>query len=110
IIDAMEDASDVMLGSPVYLDMPTPQTVAFLTRLNCMAENTDRKFFANKVIHLVSTAFCSGTKTCIHAMMGACEMLGFTIKGRSSREYIVKWSDKKLRGGLSKNDAIWLDK
>ena len=58
IIDAMEDASDVMLGSPVYLDMPTPQTVAFLTRLNCMAENTDRKFFANKVIHLVSTAFC----------------------------------------------------
>ncbi|MBS5860948.1 flavodoxin family protein [bacterium] len=110
IIDAMEDASDVMLGSPVYLDMPTPQTVAFLTRLNCMAENTDRRFFANKAIHLVSTAFCSGTKSCIHAMMGACEMLGFTIKGRSSREYIVKWSDTKLRGGLSRNDAIWLDK
>lgn len=108
IVNAMEDATDVMLGSPVYLDMPTPQTVAFLTRLNCMAENTDRKFFANKFIHLVSTAFCSGTKSCIHAMMGACEMLGFTIKGRSTREYIVKWSDKKLRGGLSKDDAIWL--
>ena len=43
-------------------------------------------------------------------MMGACEMLGFTIKGRSSREYIVKWSDTKLRGGLSRNDALWLDK
>ena len=109
IVNSMEDATDVMIGSPVYLDMPTPQTVAFLTRLNCMAENTDRKFFANKAIHLVSTAFCSGTKTCIHAMMGACEMLGFTIKGRSTREYIVKWADKKLRGGLSKNDAIWLE-
>ncbi len=108
ILNAMEDATDVMIGSPVYLDMPTPQTVAFLTRLNCMAESTERKFFANKAVHLVSTAFCSGTKTCIHAMMSACEMLGFTIKGRSSREYIVKWSDKKLRGGLGKNDAIWL--
>ncbi len=109
IVNSMADATDVMIGSPVYLDMPTPQTVAFLTRLNSMAENTDRKFFANKAIHLVSTAFCSGTKTCIHAMMGACEMLGFTIKGRSTREYIVKWSDKKLRGGLSKNDSIWLE-
>lgn len=108
IVDEMGDATDVMLGSPVYLDMPTPQVVAFLTRLNCMAENTDRKFFADKAIHLVSTAFCSGTKTAIHSMMGACEMLGFTIRGRSTREYIAKWNDKKLRGGLSRNDAIWL--
>lgn len=109
ILDSMEDATDVMIGSPVYLDMPTPQIVAFLTRLSCMAENTERQFFANKAIHLVSTAFCSGTKSCIHAMMGACEMLGFTIKGRSTREYIVKWSDTKLRGGMTRSDAIWLD-
>jgi len=109
IIDSMENATDVMIGSPVYLDMPTPQVVAFLTRLNCMAESTDRKFFADKAIHLVSTAFCSGTKTAIHAMMGACEMLGFTIRGRSTREYITKWNDKKLRGGLSRDDAIWIE-
>ena len=69
-----------MLESPVYLDMPTPQTVAFLTRLNCMAENTDRKFFANKAIHLVSTAFCSGTKTCIHAMMGLVKCQDLLLK------------------------------
>lgn len=108
LIDEMRDATDVLLGSPVYLDMPTPQTVAFLTRLNCMAENTGREFFRDKNIHLLATGFCSGTKTCIHTMMGACEMLGFTIKGRSTREYIVKWSDNKLRGGMGREDAIWI--
>ena len=109
ILIEIETATDVMIGSPVYLDMPTPQTVAFLTRLNCMAENTNREFYRDKKIHLLSTGFCSGTKTCIHTMMGACEMLGFTIEGRSTREYIVKWNDKKLRGGMSRGDAIWLE-
>lgn len=109
ILKEMEDATDVMLGSPVYLDMPTPQTVAFLTRLNCRAESTGRKFFAGKRIWLCSTSYCSGTKTCLHLMLGACEMLGFTIPGRSTREYIQKWDDKKLRGGLSaKDDSIYL--
>lgn len=108
ILREMEDATDVLLGSPVYLDMPTPETVAFLTRLNCMAENTDRKFFEGKKIHLLATAFCSGTKTCIHTMMGACEMLGFTIDGRSTREYITKWSDEKIRGGMHREDAFFL--
>lgn len=108
IIKSMRNATDVLLGSPVYLDMPTPQTVAFLTRLNCMAENTDREFFRDKKIHLLATGFCSGTKTCIHTMMGACEMLGFTIEGRSTREYIVKWNDKKIRGGMTRADGIWM--
>jgi multimeric flavodoxin WrbA len=106
IIEEISDCTDVLLGSPVYLDMPTPQTVAFLTRLNCMAENTNRQFFEGKNIHLLSTSYCSGTKTCIHAMMGACEMLGFTINGRSTREYICKWDDKKIRGGMHRNDVI----
>lgn len=108
IVKEMEGCTDVLLGSPVYLDMPTSQTVAFLTRLNCMAENTNRQFFKDKNIYLLATGFCSGTKTCIHTMMGACEMLGFTIKGRSSREYIVKWDDKKVRGGMTREDGIWL--
>jgi multimeric flavodoxin WrbA len=109
IVKEIEDATDVLIGSPVYLDMPTPQIVSFLTRLNCKAENTDREFFKGKRVHLLSTAFCSGTKTCLHIMMGACEMLGFTIEGRSTREYITKWSDNKVRGGLRRDDAIWIE-
>ncbi len=104
------EADAVMLGSPVYLDMPTPQMVAFLTRLNCKAENTEREFFRNKKVLLVATSFCSGTKTVIHSMMGACEMLGFTIEGRSSREYICLWKDNKLRGGMSRKDAVYIKK
>ena len=109
IIKEIETCDAMLLGSPVYLDMPTAQTVAFLTRLNCMAENTDRKFFEGKEAYLLSTSYCSGTKTCIHTMMGACEMLGFTITGRSSREYIKLWRDEKVRGGMHRGDVIFLD-
>ena len=108
IIKELETSDAMMLGSPVYLDMPTPQTVAFLTRLNCMAENTDREFFRNKEAYLVATSYCSGTKTCIHTMMGACEMLGFTIPGRGTREYIKLWKDEKVRGGMSRGDIVYL--
>lgn len=110
IVDAIEDADAVMLGSPVYLDMPTPQMVAFLTRLNCKAENTNREFFRDKKAYLVATSFCSGTKTVLHTMMGACEMLGFTIDGRSTREYISLWQDNKLRGGMRREDAVYIKK
>lgn len=109
IVDELATSDAMLLGSPVYLDMPTAQTVAFLTRLNCMAENTDRKFFEGKEAYLLSTSYCSGTKTCIHTMMGACEMLGFTITGRSSREYIKLWKDEKVRGGMHREDVIFLD-
>lgn len=110
IVEKIADADAVMLGSPVYLDMPTPQMVAFLTRLNCKAENTNREFFRNKKAFLVATSFCSGTKTVLHKMMGACEMLGFTIDGRSTREYITLWQDNKLRGGMTRDDAIYVKK
>ena len=109
IIEELKDADAMLLGSPVYLDMPTAQTVAFLTRLNCMAENTNRTFFEGKKAYLLSTSWCSGTKTCIHTMFGACEMLGFTIEGRSSREYIRLWKDNKLRGGMHREDVIFLE-
>lgn len=109
IVNEIEGATHIMLGSPVYLDMPTPQMVAFLTRLNCKAENTNREFFKDKKVLLLSTSFCSGTKTVIHAMMGACEMLGFTIEGRSTREYICMWKDNKLRGGMKREDSIYIE-
>jgi len=108
VLRPMAQAERVIFGSPVYLDMPTAQMVALLTRLNCMAENTGRSFFRGKKAHFVATAYCSGTKQVISTMRNACEMLGFTCEGRSSREYIQLWKDKKLRGGMGKEDAIYL--
>jgi multimeric flavodoxin WrbA len=107
LLGYLEDADAMLLGSPVYLDMPTPQVVAFLTRLNCMAEPTGRTFFPGKSAYLLATGYCSGTKAVIRTMMGACEMLGFDIPGRSTYEYIVKWNDRKIRGGQP-GPGIWM--
>ena len=109
ILNDVKFCDHIIIGSPVYLDTPTSQTLSFLHRLNCMAENTKREFFKNKNVYIVSTAYCSGTKQVINTIMGACEMLGFNIKGRSSREYIKLWNDKKIRGGLNSfNDSIYI--
>lgn len=105
----IKDAERVLFGSPVYLDFPTPKLLAFLSRLTCYAENTEREFFRGKKAHFVATAYCSGTKTVIHTLMGACEMLGFTIEGRSSKEYVRLWKDRKIRGGMTRKDACFLE-
>ena len=106
IAAAIQNATAILIGSPVYLDMPTPKIMALLCRLNCYAENTKREFFRGKRVYLHANGFCSGTKSTIAAMMGACEMLGFDIPGRSTTEYIIKWEDKKIRGGM--DPGCWL--
>lgn len=106
--DAISQSDIVVFGTPVYLDMPTAQMIALLTRLNCVAEKSDRKIFENTSAHFVATAYCSGTKAAINIMRGAAEMLGLTIEGRSSREYIQLWRDKKLRGGMRASDVVLL--
>ncbi len=97
---AIKDATAVLIGTPVYLDMPTAKIVAFLSRLNCYAEPTKREFFRGKKVYLHANGYCSGTKAAVGTMMRACEMLGFDIPGRSTSEYIILWQDKKIRGGM----------
>lgn len=109
ILDSISKSDVVILGTPVYLGMPTAQTVAFLTRLNCMSESTGREFFKNKEIYLLATSYCSGTKRVLGTMIQACEMLGFIIPPRSTREWSEIWRDNKLRGGLdSKKYAVYI--
>jgi multimeric flavodoxin WrbA len=110
IVEAIGNAEHVLIGSPVYLDFPSPKLLAFLTRLTSLAESTNREFFRGKKMHFVATAWCSGTKTVIHTLMGACEMLGFTIEGRSTKEYIELWKDNKIRGGMRPEDACYFPK
>jgi len=99
-------ASVVLIATPVYLDMPTAQTVAMLTRLNRLADSTGRQIFKDKDVHLLAVSYCSGTKSAIHTMMGACEMLGFNIHGRSTWEHCLLWTDNKIRGGNGANVRI----
>jgi len=100
IVDKLRGASRVLIGTPVYLDFPSPKLLALLSRLNCMAEPTQRKFFRGMKVHLHANGYCSGTKAAVGVLMNACEMLGFTIEGRSTTEYIEIWHDHKIRGGM----------
>jgi len=108
IAHAIQDAKRVLIGTPVYLDFPSPKLLAFISRLNCLAEKTNREFFRGRYIHIHANAYVSGTKSTIQVLMSACEMLGFTIEGRSTTEYIQKWSDHKIRGGMTQEDACFL--
>lgn len=42
-------------------------------------------------------------------MMRACEMLGFSMDGHSTIEYIELWRDKKIRGGMIPREGCWLE-
>jgi multimeric flavodoxin WrbA len=109
IAQEVSDANRVLIGSPVYLDMPTAKIVALLTRFNCYVESTNREFFKGKHVHIHANGYCSGTKAVIQTIMGACEMLGFTIDGRSTTEYLILWADKKIRGGMIPGEGCWLE-
>jgi multimeric flavodoxin WrbA len=103
----VDKARYVLIGSPVYLDMPTAKLTALLHRFNCYAENTGREYFRDKLVFIHANGYCSGTKSVIKTIMGACEMLGFSVDGRASTEYVELWKDKKIRGGRSQR-GCWL--
>lgn len=108
-IQAIRESSHILIGTPVYLDFPSPKLLALLSRLTCMAESTNRKFFKGKKVYLHANGYVSETKTTIGILMRACEMLGFDILGRSTSEYIEKWNDKKVRGGITQEEACFLE-
>jgi multimeric flavodoxin WrbA len=98
--------SDVLIvGSPVYMDMPTARTLAFLSRLTGQTK-FNRREYIGKYASAVSPGWCSGTKAVIGSLTNALEMMGFTIQGRSSREFVALWADQKTRGGVP-NDFYW---
>jgi len=109
IVKEIIDANIVLIGSPVYNDMPTPKLMAFLSRLSFIAERKHREFTKNTQVEILAVGYCSGTKSTIHSIMGACEMAGFDIMGRSTREYVILWKDGKIRGGRNAQDTIILD-
>lgn len=105
ITPLVKNANVLLLGSPVYMDLPTARTVAFLSRLTGQTK-FNRRAFIGKYATAVSPAWCSGTKAVISSLTNALEMMGFTIQGRSTREYVALWPDAKTRGGVP-HDFYW---
>ena len=106
-LEQVLESSHLLIGSPVYLDFPSPKLLAFLSRLSGVSETSGRRAFSGKKAFLHANGYVSGTKTVIGTLMRACEMLGFDIPGRSTSEYIEAWADLKIRGGFS-GEASWL--
>lgn len=107
LIPKVKDADVLILGSPVYMDLPTSRTIAFLSRLTGETKR-NRRAYIGKYASSVSSAWCSGTKTVTSSLNNALEMMGFSIQGRSSRENIKLWRDGKTRGGVPE-DFYWPD-
>ncbi len=105
IMPLVREADVMLLGSPVYMDMPTARTIAFLSRLTGKTK-FNRREYIGKYASALSPGWCSGTKAVISSLVNALEMMGFTIQGRSTREYIGLWQDGKTRGGVP-SDFYW---
>lgn len=99
LLPRVKEADVLLLGSPVYMDLPTARTIAFLSRLTGQTKH-NRRAYIGKYAAVLSPAWCSGTKSVISSLNNALEMIGFTIQGRSSREYVQLWPDNKTRGGV----------
>jgi len=107
LVPKVKDTDVLLLGSPVYMDLPTSRTLAFLSRLTGETKR-NRRTYIGKYASTLSSAWCSGTKPVISSLNNALEMMGFTIQGRSSREHIQLWKDDKTRGGVPE-DFYWPD-
>ena len=105
LLPKVKETDVLLLGSPVYMDLPTARTIAFLSRLTGQTK-FNRRAYIGKYASALSPAWCSGTKAVIGALTNALEMMGFEIQGRSSREYIKLWADEKTRGGVP-DDFFW---
>ena len=99
LLPLVKDCDALLIGSPVYMDLPTSRIVAFLSRLTLETKH-NRRAYIGKHAYAFATGYCSGTKAVIGAINNALEMMGFDIPGRSSREYIELWKDGKTRGGV----------
>jgi multimeric flavodoxin WrbA len=93
------EADVLLLASPVYMDGVTSRMMAFLSRLTGQTK-FNRRAYIGKYASALSPAYCSGTKAVISTLMNTAEMMGFSIQGRSHREFIQLWNDGKTRGGV----------
>jgi multimeric flavodoxin WrbA len=100
IMEIIDSYDNIYFCFPVYLNMPTPKLMAFLSRLASPNDNTDdRLLFRNKNAYIMAVGDVSGTQKASSDVMIALNMLGFNLPPRCVYEHINNWQDKKIRGG-----------
>lgn len=111
LIHQMNKADHIAFFSPVYLNNYSPKLSTFLSICSSISENLyERNLFFGKEASIYLVGDVSGTQAAANSLLGALNMLGFTIPGRSVYTYVRNWKDNKIRGGiLGKEKFIPID-
>jgi len=101
----------ILIGSPTYFGGATPKLINFFSflRKTWLKNGKGGDAFRNRIVHLHSNGFSSGTDLTIAFMQRACEALGFTIEGFGTTEYNLLWKDNRIRYGLRSDEACAID-
>ena len=107
ILHVIRDYKDVCFFSPVYLNNVSPKLLTFLSICSSVSENVyERNLFFGHNAYLYLIGDVSGTQAAANSLLGALNMLGFTIPGRSVYSYVRNWKDNKIRGGMLGNEKF----
>jgi hypothetical protein len=100
---------NIVFVTPVYLNLPTPKLLAFLSRLNTYNDVNGRDLFKNYNAYISVIADVSGTQQTASVLMNALNMLGFNFRGKCITEHICEWKTNKVRGGYLSEEIPYIE-
>ena len=100
---------NIVFVTPVYLNLPTPKLLSFLSRLNSYNDVNGRDLFKDHYAYISVISDVSGTQQTASVLMNALNMLGFSFRGKCVTEHIKEWKTNKVRGGYLSEDIPYME-
>ncbi len=100
---------NIVFVTPVYLNLPTPKLLAFLSRLNTYNDVNGRDLFKDYNAYISVIADVSGTQQTASVLMNSLNMLGFNFRGKCITEHIIEWKTGKVRGGYLSEEIPYIE-
>lgn len=110
VYNTINKFDNIIFALPIYLNMPTPKLMSFLSRLSCYNDLNGRNLFSNKNAYISLIADVSGTQQTASILMNSLNMLGFNFRGKCITEYINEWKTNKVRGGYLKEEIPYIER
>jgi multimeric flavodoxin WrbA len=101
---------NIVFATPVYLNLPTPKLLSFLSRLNTYNDVNGRDLFKDYNAYISVIADVSGTQQTASVLMNSLNMLGFNFRGKCVTEHINEWKTEKVRGGFLSEDIPYINR
>jgi multimeric flavodoxin WrbA len=100
---------NIVFVVPVYLNLPTPKILSFLSRLNTYNDVNGRDLFKDYNAYISVIADVSGTQQTASVLMSSLNMLGFNFRGKCITEHIIEWKTGKVRGGYLSEEIPYIE-